>query len=162
MTVPLFKDQYSPTVFTLIHLKFTDLQSKIRNSHKFELENPPEFLTINEATGEVIFDRDQWMGQKQVKSLKATVKSTATETFARTSLTFNFKKISRKQFCSKELSCFFSNIRFLTTEFDNNKAGNKQVIGETTPELYQKVCEKFERIFLPENGDDFPKKSLMF
>lgn len=155
LTIPIMKDSFNTLkVYPIIQLKFSDLQSDATSLYKFSLRKAPDFLTIKETTGELHFHHDRWTGQKQVKNLKAQVKNLATNQTAKTTMTFNFIKMDKKQFCVS-YCCFYDSIRYMTSEFNFRKSTYEQVIGDLNPPLYQRICEPFETFHYIENGTEF-------
>lgn len=154
---------YALDVYPLIQLKFTDLRGNSTAQYKFTLKSSPEFLKINKMSGEIHFHRDKWHQQKQVKNLKAAVKNTETGSIAKTTLTFNFIKAEKKQFCV-EHSCFYDSIHYLTTEFNMRKGNEDQIIGDINPPFYGRICEPYESFYYFENGEldkHFPLNRLI-
>lgn len=143
---------YALDVSPIIQLKFTDLRGDSSAHHyKFTLKRSPDFLRINEITGEIYFEQDKWHNQKQVKNLKAAVKNIETGSIATTTLTFNFVKTELKQFCV-ERSCFFDHIHYLTTEFNMRKTNENQAIGDINPSIYRRLCDSYETFYYFDNG----------
>lgn len=150
---------YALDVYPIIQLKFTDLQGNATDQYKFMLKRSPEFLRINEMTGEIFFQREKWYKQRKVKNLKAVVKKIETGSIALTSLTFNFVNAVKKQFCIKR-SCFYDKIQYFTSEFNLRKGNEEQVIGDINPSLYHRICDPYETFYYFVNGKLSLKHSI--
>ncbi|CRK98429.1 CLUMA_CG011787, isoform A [Clunio marinus] len=156
VTIPVTKQfHYELDVYPILHLTFTDLEVNLKSSYKFSLKKSQDVLTINEITGAVYFHRNKWFeGVKTIKNLKATVKNMETGATALTNLSFNFMKITQKEFC-REFSCFFDHINYLSSEFNDRKpVTEEQIIGELSPQLYRRVCDDFSLLYIFKNGTD--------
>jgi hypothetical protein len=152
LTVPVtIGSSYSFDIIPLMQIKFTDIQSTSSSTYKFSLKGPPDFLSIDEASGEIYFVSEKWFKQEQVKHLEAVVRNTDNELTASTMLTFNFVTMDKNKFCLEHL-CFYDKIRFMTTEFNNNKKDIDQIIDDIIPISYRSFCDTMKSIYSFDHG----------